>query len=48
MVKTNFGPARIVASPPRTARRKGTHRYKGVDYRIYREGGKLYLVLLVL
>jgi|APSaa5957512622_1039677.scaffolds.fasta_scaffold43959_3 hypothetical protein len=47
-VLTNFGPATVVEAPPHTARRRGTHRHKGKDYWIYREGGKLFLVLLVL
>ena len=48
MTKTQFGPAKIVATPPATARRKGTCKVSGKDYWIYREGGNLYLVLLVL
>lgn len=47
-VMTNFGAAAIVAAPPATARKRGTHRHEGKDYWIYREGGKLFLVLLVL
>jgi len=47
-VKTRLGVAVIVDKPPRTARRCGTHRHEGKDYVIWREGGRRWLVLLVL
>jgi hypothetical protein len=47
-IHTRLGVATIVDKPPRTARRIGTHKHEGVDYIIWREGGRRWLTRLVL
>ena len=44
-IQTRLGPATIVAEPPRTARQIGAHNHDGKSYIIWREGGRLWLVL---
>ena len=41
-IKTQFGPAKVVPVPPRTARFKGSTTIGTQSYLLWREGGKLF------